>query len=104
MKAYLDKQYFSSSLLFFVFGNVDHAEIAAIMMIGGLLQIRGIANGIHSRLSRIHPSNVDLQLPQQKCGAQDLSWSSIFMPKYASKALKNFVSGIILRFICRELM
>ena len=34
MKVYLDKQSFSYPL-FFVFGNVDHAEIAVVMMIGG---------------------------------------------------------------------
>ena len=35
MKVYLDKQSFSYPLFFFfVFENVDHAEIAVIMMIG----------------------------------------------------------------------
>ena len=38
-----------------------------------------LENGIYLGLLPIHPFNVDLQHPQQKCGAQDLSWSPIFM-------------------------
>jgi len=33
--------------------------------------MRGMANGILLRLPCNHPSNMNLQFPQQKCGAQD---------------------------------
>ena len=56
----------------------------------GSLQIQRIANGIHLRLPRIDPSNAFLQLPQQKCGVQDLPWSPIFMPKYVSIGFEEF--------------
>ena len=52
--------------------------------------MRGMIKGTLLRLPRNDSFNVDLQLPQQKCGAQGLFWSPIFLPKYATK---NLLSG-----------
>ena len=54
MKVYLDKQSFSY-LYFFVFGNVDHAEIAVIAMIGGFSPDSGNRKR-HAFTTSAHPS------------------------------------------------
>ena len=54
MKEYLDKQSFSCRLSF-LFGNVHHAEIAVIMMIGRFSPDSG--NGKwHKFTTSVHPS------------------------------------------------